>query len=458
MEFINKHFQPQNKRTLLILRATFLTVTGIFLFLLMFYGSQTIVNRFFIQQPTGSAQKASEANTVLAPVESVDEASSIITNDLGLESGSWDGEIVSNVDVPIYPTGDGVIVNWNVSIGKYVYKGQVLGQLSPPAGSIDQNLSLAEKRGALESARTKSSSASTYIAEARKKLQERRDSAANQRTAAHRAADQEGNEALRNKEKADADAEYTQTITEIDIENAQLTREQSDANAEIRGAEIASNASGLDRNIYALKAGIISGISKNVGDYVTPDTLVASIGIQNPTQNDRFIRFSIPNHYLLPTVGEEIQIKRPGYPYVTYTATITGVGTAIDQTGSYTAEAVFSDVTDLPVHSKVRVVATNQKTQGIFIPVSALWFDEAGKSNIWQVNEQGIANPLVVETGRAIGDKVEIINGLTRTQKYVSQVNPEIKSGVKVSQTKQAGTGEEVNEESGDGHGHEHAE
>ncbi len=457
MQYLDKILHPQNKKTLYVLRGIFFGVAGIILFLLMFYGSQIIVSKFFLPQSTEHPHAASETNTILATVESADEATQT-TNVLGLESGSWDGEIVSNVDVPIYPTGDGVIINWNVSIGKYVYKGQVLGQLSPPAGTIDQNLTLAERKGALESAKTKSSTATTYIAEARKRLQERRDAAGKLKDAAHKAADKEGDETKRNKEKADADSEYVKTATEIDIENAKLTQEQADANADIRGAEIASSAIGLDRNIYALKSGIISGISKNVGDYVTPDTLIASIGIENPTQNDRFIRFTIPNYYILPTVGEEVKIKRPGYPYITYAAKITGVGTAIDQTGSYTAEAVFNDVVNLSVHSKVRVVATNQKTQGIFIPVSALWFDETGKSNVWKVNEKNIVSPLVVETGRAIGDKVEIINGLTRTQKYISQVNPEIKSGVKVSQTKQPGSEKEVKEVSDDGHGHVHDE
>lgn len=458
MNFLNSRVQPQNKKTLYVLRGTFFAVTGIFLFVLMFYGSQLIVSKFFLPQSTGEqAQQASAAKTVLAPVESVDEASQA-TDVLGLESGSWDGEIVSNVDVPIYPTGEGVIINWNVSIGKSVYKGQVLGQLSPPANSIDQSLTLAERKGALESAKTKSGTAANYTTEARKRLEERRDSAGKLKAAAHKAADKEGDETLRNKAKADADSEYVKTATEIDIENAKLTQEQANANADIRGAEIASSAIGLDRNIYALKAGIVSGINKNVGDYVTPDTLIASIGIQNPTQNDRYIRFNIPNYYMLPIVGEEVKIKRPGYPYVTYNAKITGVGTAIDQTGSYTAEAAFNDILNLSVHTKVRVVATNQKTQGIFIPVSALWFDDAGKSNVWQVNAQNVVSPLVVETGRAIGDKVEIINGLSRTQKYVSQVNADIKTGVKVSQTKQAGSGEEVKEVSGDGHGHAHDE
>lgn len=458
MDFIDNRIPPKfrNKKSLLFLRGTFLTLSAIFLFLLMFYGTQAVVNTFILPKPTGEqAKQASEANTVFATVETAEEAGQS-TNILGLDSSSWSGEIVSNVDVPIFPTGEGVIVNWNVSIGKAVYKGQVLGQLSPPAGSIEQSLTLAERKGALDSARSKSTSASTYVAEARKKLQERRDAALKRRSEVQKAADKEADEATRNKEKAEADAEYTETLLQIDIESAALTREQADADSEVRGAETASNAIGLDRNIYALKAGIISGINKNVGDYVSPDTQVASVGIQNPTQNDRFIRFTIPNYYILPSVGEEVKIKRPGYPFLTYNAKITGVGTAIDQSGSFTAEAQFSEVINLPVHSKVRVIPSNQKTDGVFIPVSALWFDDAGKSNVWIVNAQNIVASRIVETGRAVGDKVEIVSGLTKTQKYVSQVTPEIRRGVKVSQTRQPVSGEEVKETSSDGHDHEH--
>ena len=81
----------------------------------------------------------------------------------GFRTGtSWSGEITSPNDADVQPPREGSIVSWNVSIGQYVYAGQVLGRLSSAPLTPDLASQLAQQAATLAQARAKASSTQVY--------------------------------------------------------------------------------------------------------------------------------------------------------------------------------------------------------------------------------------------------------------------------------------------------------
>ncbi len=155
----------------------------------------------------------------------------------------------------------------------------------------------------------------------------------------------------------------------------------------------------------------------------------------------------------LPNKGEEVTIQRPGFPLNDVKAIIVGVGSALDTNGFYAADAEFVEPTDWPVHLSVRVVSA-QISNPILVPLSAVWWDTEGASNVWLVMENNVIRPQIVTTGRAIGDRVEIEAGLISLQRFVSKSTEGLKTGQSVTAVVATPTSSEPLAD--DGHGHSH--
>ena len=257
---------------------------------------------------------------------------------------------------------------------------------------------------------------------------------------------------------AEADAEFAKQKAELDAKISELNREISMANAEVRAAEaaygvLASGAGGQD--IIALQSGVISALYKRLGDHVTPETAVA--GISSKEATGRFIRFKVPSDMRLPREGEEVTVQRPGFPLDDVTAKIVGVGLSLDTNGFYAADAEFTEVVDWPVHLSVRVVSS-QSGNPVLIPMKAVWWDAEGIANVWLVMENNVIRPQAVTVGRAVGDRVEIEEGLISGQRFVSKPTEGLKTGQSVTEvvaTPSSGVAEPL-PEGDDGHGHSH--
>lgn len=257
---------------------------------------------------------------------------------------------------------------------------------------------------------------------------------------------------------AETDAEFARQKAELDAKVSELNRELSLAYAEVRGAEaaygvLASGAGGQD--IVATRAGTVSAIYKKLGDHVTPEEAVA--GISSKDAADKFVRFKVPSDMRLPSEGEEIIVKRPGFPLDDVKARIVGVGLALDENGFYAADAEFVEPIDWPVHLSVRVVSF-ETGNPVLVPLSAVWWDAEGAANVWLVMENNVIRPQAVVVGRAVGDRVEIEEGLTSGQRYVTKPTDGLKTGQSVTETV-ATPSTETNEqlpEGDDGHGHSH--
>lgn len=256
---------------------------------------------------------------------------------------------------------------------------------------------------------------------------------------------------------AGADVEYVKERTELEGKISELNRDLAIAQAEAEGAEAAYNAisQGLaGQNVIANSHGVISTIYKNVGDHVTPDEPIAAVS--DPHGTGSFVRFQIPNDLLPPAKDSSVTIERPGFPFAKKKAKVVGVGTALDTHGSYIADAEFTEAVDWPIHASVRVMPHVSVEQTPFIPWGALWWDEAGSAHVWLVMENGVIRPQAVRPGRALGDRIEILEGLSSGDRYVAKATPDLKTGSSIKQSVAESPKKEEADAGGDGHGHEH--
>lgn len=235
----------------------------------------------------------------------------------------------------------------------------------------------------------------------------------------------ESNEITRKKGSIDSELEYQNRNREIDVKLIELNRELELAKAEVKAAEAAYQTFVGELSsqvVTAQRAGIVSGIFKSAGDYVTPEVVVATIGQEDTS--DAFIRFRIPSDSVIPEVGSEVSVIRPSFPFDKKTAIVVGVGGTLGGSGVFTAEAEFSDIVDWPVHALVRVMPSETNNK-ILIPFTALRWDENNQSHIYVAVADGKVADRIIKTGKAVGDRIEILEGLVLKQQYLARPIPE---------------------------------
>ncbi len=245
--------------------------------------------------------------------------------------------------------------------------------------------------------------------------------------------------------------------SELDAQVAELERDVFEARAEAEAAAVgyATLAAGVaGQNIIASRSGVVSSIRKNVGDHVTPEDVVASVGA--PRDAGAFVRFKVPGDLVPPAVGDTVVIERPGRAFAGIDAKVVGVGASLDENGSYAADAEFLSPTDWPVHASVRVIPKARASSAVLVPLGAVWKDEEDATHVWLVMENGVIRPQPVLIGRTLGDRVEALEGLQNGDRFVARAESTLKTGQSVNATAEAREAEPT--EAGDGHGHSHGE
>ena len=230
--------------------------------------------------------------------------------------------------------------------------------------------------------------------------------------------------------QTETDKDFAMQKKEIDEKISMLERDVELAKGKARAAEVSYGTvvRGLTEglNIVALRDGVVSVIMKKNGDFVGPGMAVASLNSGNASE--RFVRFRIPSNLRAPALGDILTINRPGFPTEVKKVKVTGIGTALDQNGSYVADADFVDRTDWPVGASVRVMPPSSDAGTSFIPLSALWWGEDGTAHVWVV-EKDVLHARTIMTGRALSDSIEVTDGLQQGDRYVSKPLPNLQDG-----------------------------
>lgn len=259
---------------------------------------------------------------------------------------------------------------------------------------------------------------------------------------------------------ANSSKETAEKLKDIDEKLIDLDRQLQLARAEAKGAAVAyytiSNALTGGLNITAPRAGIVSIIMKKNGDFVNPGTAVASINSGN--EKDRIVRFRIPGNVIPPKAGETLTVIRPGFPKDGKKIKLVGIGVSLDSNGSFLADADFIEPVDWPVHASVRVLASADQSGQVLVSLSAVWWDDDGNSMVWLVTEENRIRQQEVKTGRTLGDKIEILEGLAQGSRIVSKATSDLKAGTQLDQLSRTTENKTEEQPEGDGHGHAHDE
>jgi multidrug efflux pump subunit AcrA (membrane-fusion protein) len=217
-------------------------------------------------------------------------------------------------------------------------------------------------------------------------------------------------------ELADKETEYKIMISEKGS-MIEKDRTMAHAEAEAAGAAYAKVASEITggTTIVATRAGTVSAIYKKVGDLVSPDMSIAVIAGRGSILT---VRMKVPNNIQKPVAGEIVSVVRPGFSTDVRKAKIVGVGTSLDETGSYMADAVITDRVDWPAGASVRVIAS-ENSIAPFIRFSSIWWDKDGAPQIWKVSDAERIFAQKITVGRILGSAVEVYDGIKNGDRYV---------------------------------------
>ncbi|MDO8572595.1 MAG: hypothetical protein Q7S11_02365 [bacterium] len=230
--------------------------------------------------------------------------------------------------------------------------------------------------------------------------------------------------------------EYKTMWREINEKIADNERLRAMSRAEVKAAE-ASYAT-VERSINgglfipAPRSGVISTITKKVGEFVGPGMPVASLNTGNI--GERFVRFSIPSNVKLPKIGSTLSVVRPGFSQDIQNVKVFGIGTSLDTTGAYMADATFLTPVDWPVNASVRVIAP-QSSRDPIIEISSVWWSEEGVPHVWGVSEGGRIFAKKIIIGRTLGASIEVYEGLKNGDRYIISPTADIYEGVLLDDT-----------------------
>ena len=121
---------------------------------------------------------------------------------------------------------------------------------------------------------------------------------------------------------------------------------------------------------------------------------------------------------------------RPGFLDTKVKVKVLGVGSSLDASGAYMADAKFLNVTDWPVHASVRVIPSMLGNQAFVVPFTAIFWSEEGATKVWTVTSQKTLVSKEITAGKTFGDTVEITEGLLQGDIVVIQPIAEMKENM----------------------------
>lgn len=237
-------------------------------------------------------------------------------------------------------------------------------------------------------------------------------------------------------ESLHVEKESVDKLAEIDKELAELQKTLAVSEGEITAKESAYGAVAASINggysIVAPKSGTVSSIMKKPGDFVSPGMPVATV---TGGRNEQLARMRLPNNIQKPKIGELLSVIRPGFSNNIRKARLVGVGSSLDETGSYMADAIFTEEVDWPAGASVRVLVP-ASSQGIAIKSTAILFGEGGKPYVWGVTTAGRVFKRSITAGRIMGENTEAYEGLKNGDRYIAAPTADIREDMLVDEVK----------------------
>src|SRR3989344_1780357 len=224
--------------------------------------------------------------------------------------------------------------------------------------------------------------------------------------------------------------ESIDTLAEIDAMIAELEKELAMSEGEVKAKEIAyANVRDSITGGYSIvtpNSCAVSSIMKKPGEFVGPGMPVATVTAEG---NDHVVvRMLMPNNIKKPDVGEVFSIIRPGFGTDVNKARLIGIGNSLD-TGSYMADAVFTEEVKWPIGSSVRILEPISSSN-VTIKYSSIFWKDDGVPTIWAISEAGRIFAKKITVGRSLGALIEVYTGLKNGDRYITDPTLDIKEGV----------------------------
>lgn len=214
-----------------------------------------------------------------------------------------------------------------------------------------------------------------------------------------------------NFEKAKKDLErfeglYKQgSITEVQLETARLTYTQTESQYIIASRQL------KDTRIVAPFSGIITGKMIELGTVVSNATPIATLVNISMIK----VKVSVPEKDVFKLkVGDVSDITTEVYPEVKFTGKIININSKGDESHTFPVEIQLSNSNANPLKAGMFVnvnFGTVEKGESIVIPRVAL-VGSVKNPQVYVV-ENNIARLRDIVTGISIGEKLEVLNGLT---------------------------------------------
>ena len=295
------------------------------------------------------------------------------------------GTLQGALESPIYARSSGYVVHWYQDIGSHVTKGELLAELDTP--EVDQELSQARATGAQTSA-SLSLAKSSY-----------------ERWLALRQKD-----AVSQQELDERHSTYVQALSNV-----------AAAQANVRRLE---QLEGFKR-IVAPFAGIVTRRNVEVGDLVDAGNGGASRELFVITQIDPLRAYVyVPQAYAQRVaLGQSVNVTQSELPGQIFKGTVTRTAGAIDsatRTLQTEIQMTNRDAKLLP-GSYVEITIPTGGSPSLTVPSNTLLFRAEGP-RIAVVDNSGHARLRPVSIGREFGQSLEILSGLSDTDRIV--LNP----------------------------------
>lgn len=200
------------------------------------------------------------------------------------------------------------------------------------------------------------------------------------------------------------------------------------ANTQVKTAQQAV----ADTSVRAPFSGFISARPTAVGEYVTTATPIITILRTNPMKVQiRITEADIP----FVTLGRGVSVAVDAYPDRKFSGTVSAINPALDSASrSATVEAQIENGNNLlrtGMFATVQIVRQGG-SQGVFVPKSAVYNDEATQAYRVFVVQQGIAKLRVVQIGNNEDNDIQIINGINPDEIVATSNLDKLYEGAKV--------------------------
>jgi len=241
-----------------------------------------------------------------------------------------------------------------------------------------------------------------------------------------------------NAELAAATHARNQRLLEIQgISTAEL--ETSEAALKSAQAQVAEQRAIIEKKVVrAPFAGALGIRQVNVGQYLSPGSVVATLQALDPIHFD----FYVPQQTLEQLeVGQSVSISVDGYSAAAFKGEIATIDPKVDQaTRNIAVRAIVAneDRRLLPGMYATANIVTGTAQEFLTVPQTAVTFNPYGNTvyRIEEVTEEGeahlIATQTFVTTGETRGDQITILSGISPGDEIVSAGQFKLQNGMRI--------------------------